>query len=146
MEPLSKGHQNLIRIFGTYGQYHIHDNEPIGDELVRFTNDNVNKFRIVGYDTFRRLSMAELVNPRPDSTTLSPNQYYPVENFSRCIKHDSTLFTDLKIQATCYNWNHNVIVTTCAQNIEDVFHEAYVPPTSDDISLSKGKKYMYSFF
>ena len=60
---------NLIRIFIDYLQYQIHDSGLIGNDSVRFNNDNFNEFRITGYDAFRRLFEDVIVNPSPNSGT-----------------------------------------------------------------------------
>ena len=146
LESIFIGHQNLIRIFVYYFQYRIHDNDHIGYDWVNITNDDFNEVHIAGYDAFRRFRMAGIVNTRPTSTTFSSNPYYPVENFKRSIKHDPTLFPAFKDQALWENWNHNAIATTYTQDVEDIFHEAYITSTPDDMALFKGEKYMYSVF
>ena len=113
---------------------------------MNITNDNLNEVHIAGYYAFRRFCMAGIVNTRPNSTTFSSNPYYTVENFKISIKRDPNLFPAFKDNTLWEDWNHNAIATTYTQDVEDVFHEAYVTSTTDDIALFKGKKYMYSVF
>ena len=54
LEPIHKGHHNLIRVFNAYVNLRTHDNDPIGHKYMNFTNDNFNEFHITGYDYFRR--------------------------------------------------------------------------------------------
>ena len=145
LEYFSIGHHNLIRIFIYYSHYCIHDNGLIGDDWVKTNTDNFNEFRIAGYDYFRILSMSGLVNPRPYSTTVSSTPYPPVYNFKISIKLAPNLFPDFIYQALWENWNFNDIATACTQDIEDTFHEAYVPSTSDKMDLFRGKINLLSF-
>ena len=105
---------------------------------MKVTIYNFNEFRITGYDNYRRFCTTGIVNPRPDSTNVPSKPYYPVEHFKRYIKRSPIFFPAFKDQEIWSNWNLNAIETSCTQDVEDILHEAYDPPTSDDISLFKG--------
>ena len=111
-EPLYKGHHNLIRIFGTYVQYLIHDNDPFCYDLVIVTNYNFNKFCTMGYDDFRRLSMTELLNPRPTSNKLSPEPYYTFDQLKISIKHKTDPSIFCIMTPLCHDKNKIISVTT----------------------------------
>ena len=51
LEFLSIGHHNLIWVFISYLRYLIHDNDPIGDDWVKFTKDDFNEFRVTVYNS-----------------------------------------------------------------------------------------------
>ena len=72
--------------------------------------------------------------------------YSPVETFRRYFKHEPTLFPSFKDQALWDNWNHNAVATSWTQDVEDIFHEAYLSSNPDEISLFNKKKYIYSVF
>ena len=114
---------------------------------MKVNNNDFNEFQITGYDAFRRLCMAELVNNRSDSPDVSYKLYPPVDNIKRSIKHNPNFFPSFKDQALWENLNRNTVVTAFTQDVEDLLHEAYVPSTPDDMDLFRGKqKYMYSVF
>ena len=112
-ESISIGHQNIIRIFISYFHYQTHDNDTIGNEWVKVSNNNFNEFCITGYDTFRRLCMDGLVNHGSSFPAVYSKPYSPVENFNRFIKRDHTLLPDFKYQALWNNCNHSAITTSC---------------------------------
>ena len=121
VRPHYKGYHNLIRIFGAYFQYQIHDNDPIGDSWVNFTNDNFNKFHLKGYCGFRRLCMSGIVNTRATSTTSSTKPYHLVDNFKRSIKCGPKIFNAFKGHTLWENCNHTTTETACAQEVEGIF-------------------------
>ena len=86
--------------------------------------------------------MAKIINNMPASTKSSSKPYYPFDNFKRSIKRDPDLFPDFKYQyqAIWENCNHNSIATSCTQDVEDIFHEAYLPSATDEIALFKEKR------
>ena len=104
---------------------------------MKFTNDDFNEFLITVYDAFIRFRMAGLINTRSASTTVSSKTYSPVDNFKRSIKIDPNLFPAFKDQSLCYNCNCSAIATAFTQNVEDIFHGAYVPSTPYDMALFK---------
>ena len=75
LEPLSKGHHNLIRIFSAYNLYGIHDNDPNGDDWVKDNSKNFNDFCTREYNDFIRLRIYGLLNSRPFSKTSYSNPY-----------------------------------------------------------------------
>ena len=57
------------------------------------------------------------------------------------------MFIAFKDQEIWYNWNRNDVTTACTQGNDDIFHEAYVPSTPDDVFIFKEKQtYVYSVF
>ena len=91
---------------------------------------------MVYYD-FRKLHMYVLVNPSPTLTKQSSNPYYPDDNFKRSINREPTFFADFKDQEPWETFNLGTIATACTQDVEDIYHNAYVPSTPDNISLFK---------
>ena len=61
------------------------------------------------------------------------------------MKCDPTLFRNFKNQAPWDYWNHNNIGTACNQDVEDIFHEAYVTPTPDDRAIFRGENTFTQF-
>ena len=76
------------------------------------TNYNFNKFCTMGYDDFRRLSMAELINPRPTSTHLYPEPYHPFDKLKipNKRKTDPSIFGTMK--PLCHDKKKLISVTT----------------------------------
>ena len=93
---LSIGHHNLIQVFISYFQYLIHDNDPVGDDWVKGTNDDFNEFLNTGHIYFRRFRMDGLLNQRPTSTTLSSKLYSSFKKFEKSIKSDPNFFPSSK--------------------------------------------------
>ena len=114
---LSIGHHNCIWIFIYYLQYKIHDNDPIGDDWVKVTIDDLNEFYIAGYDCFKRFCMDGLINRRQTSTTFSSKPYSPFEKFKISIKSYPTLFPAVTQQAIWDNYNRNSVSTACKQDV-----------------------------
>ena len=111
LEYLSIGHHNIIRIFIYYFQYQIHDNYPIGDDWVKINNDDFDELFIIGYNLFRIFYVAGVLNPRPNSITLSSNPYSPVDDFNIFIKCYPTFFSAFKYQSLWENFIINAIST-----------------------------------
>ena len=54
-----------------YYEYRTYDNDPIGDDWKKITNDYFNYLHMKYYSNFIRLRESGLVNTRPTSTTSS---------------------------------------------------------------------------
>ena len=54
----------------------------------KITNDDFNDLRMIDYYNFRRLREAELINPRPTSTTSSYKRQSKVDNLKRHTQHN----------------------------------------------------------
>ena len=94
---------------------------------MKVNNGDLNKLHITGYDAFKRLHMAGFKNPGSASTTIYSKPYSPVDKFNISIKRDPTLYPTFKYQALWNNWNHDIIATSFTQDVEEVYHKAYVP-------------------
>ena len=92
LEYLYKGQHNLIRVFVSHFQYGIHDNDTIGDDWGKVTNDKFNEFYMVYYDTFSLLHKAGIENTVPTSENSPFKPYYVVDKFKISIKINPTLF------------------------------------------------------
>ena len=83
MKSLFLGHQNLVRYLIDYYEYRTYDNEHIGYEWTKITNDDFNYLRMKDYYNLRSLRGAGLVNTSTTSKTSTYKQHYPVDNLKR---------------------------------------------------------------
>ena len=67
-----------------------YDNDPIGYDRMKITNDDFNYFCMKYYYNFRKLCEAGLINPRSNSKTSPYKPHYSVENLKRPIKINPT--------------------------------------------------------
>ena len=81
-------------------------------DWVIVTNYNFKEFRTMGYDHFRRLSLAELINPRPTSTHLYPEPYYPFDKLKISIKRKTDPSRFCIMTPLCHDKKKMISVTT----------------------------------
>ena len=85
-----------------------HDIDSIGSEWVKVTNDNYNEFCIIGYNYFRRLRMAGILNPMPNSKIFPFKPYYSIDNIKRPIKLNTGPYRFDMVTPLCHD-NNKVI-------------------------------------
>ena len=112
LEPIPKGHHNIIRTFNAYVHYRTPYNYPVVNEWVRVTNEKFNEFCIQDYNTFRRLCMAGIVNTRLNSTIFPSKPYSPVDNHKRPIKRKPDTYIFDMVTPLYHDTNNIISVNT----------------------------------
>ena len=100
----------------------------------------------MNYFGFNRLRKDWLANPIPTSTTSFSNHTLQLTTIRYLFNVTLYFFPVFEEQYLWDNCNFSTIATACTQDVEYIFSNAYVPPTTNAIELFGGNIYICTQF
>jgi hypothetical protein len=154
---LKKGEFGFIKTFIHFVHYCKEIGNPIDDQWIAITQDELDQFRcnldyIWRFGTLSNLTATVVPptipasNSTSASTLTSVSQSAPVDMFKHGIKLDPSVFPTLKDEPLNDQWHHIFANQAHAQDVSDVLDDSYVPTTSADIALFKKSRSTYMLF